>query len=62
MIAGAKSKKTLRSYAASRHYSDYYIADETVKVDGSFWCLWRPSVPVPTPYRLWHVAQLKVLT
>jgi hypothetical protein len=27
-----------------------------------FWRLWRPSVPVPTPYRLWHVAQLKVFT
>ena len=26
------------------------------------WRLWRPSVPVPTPYRLWHVAQLKVFT
>jgi hypothetical protein len=34
MIAGTKSKKTLRSYAASRHYSDDYIADETGKVDG----------------------------
>ena len=34
MVADASTKRALRSYSASRHYNDYYVADSNGNVDG----------------------------
>jgi hypothetical protein len=34
MVADASTKRALRSYSASRHYNDYYVAGSNGNVDG----------------------------
>jgi hypothetical protein len=34
MVTGASTKRALRSYSASRHYNDYYVAGSNGNVDG----------------------------